>query len=236
MLTIDRDPAGLTAGSRVLDLGCGSGRHTFDALRGAACVVALDRALDEVIAVSGMVNAMTESGELRNPRFGPVVADASSIPFGDGAFDVVIASEILEHLGEDSFAIGEVVRVLRPGGIVAISVPRTGPERVNWMLSRAYHEVEGGHVRIYRRRPLEALLVGSGLTVVSRRYRHGLHSPYWWLRCAVGVDRTDHPLVSAYHRVLIWDIERRPLLTRLLDAILNPLVGKSLVLYCEKLR
>ena len=44
-----------------------------------------------------------------------------------------------------------------------------------------------------------------------------------------------HPLVSAYHRVLVWDIMRGPAITRLAEQALNPLVGKSLVVYAVKL-
>jgi SAM-dependent methyltransferase len=234
MLTIDRRRSGCVVGARVLDLGCGGGRHTFDALRAGAATVAFDRSGDDVTSVAGMVAAMSEVGEITDQRFGSAVGDATTLPFADGCFDVVVAAEILEHLPADTAAVSEIVRVLRPGGTFALSVPRTGPERVNWMLSKAYHEVEGGHVRIYRRRSLERLVESRGLTVVGHEYRHGLHSPYWWLRCIVGVDRADHRLVAAYHRFLVWDIVRRPLLTRGLDAIFNPFIGKSLVLYCTK--
>jgi SAM-dependent methyltransferase len=233
VLTIDGARAGTVAGSRVLDLGCGQGRHTFDAARAGAAVVALDRSLDDVTSTAAVLVALGDQGEVAAP-FGPLVADATAMPFGDGTFDVIVASEILEHLLDDRAAVDEAVRVLRVGGTLALSVPRRGPERINWMLSDAYSEAEGGHVRIYRRRALEQLIADAGLVVVGHTYRHGLHSPYWWLRCAVGIDREEHRLVAAYHRLLVWDIVRRPLLTRLLDAVLNPLVGKSLVLYCEK--
>jgi hypothetical protein len=69
---------------------------------------------------------------------------------------------------------------------------------------------------------------------VGKDFAHGLHSPYWWVKCAVGVNNDDHPLVKAFHQVLVWDIMKRPLATRLAEAALNPLIGKSLVLYFEK--
>jgi hypothetical protein len=65
-------------------------------------------------------------------------------------------------------------------------------------------------------------------------HAHGLHSPYWWLKCAVGVHDGEHLLVRAYHRVLVWDITKRPAATRAAERVLNPLVGKSLVLYARK--
>ena len=104
------------------------------------------------------------------------------------------------------------------------------------MVSDAYHEVEGGHVRIYRRRALVSLLRGAGLRVLGSHHAHALHSPYWLLRCVVGVDRADHPLVRAYHQLLVWDITRRPVITRALERLLNPVMGKSLVVYAERPR
>ena len=44
-----------------------------------------------------------------------------------------------------------------------------------------------------------------------------------------------HPLVSAYHRMLVWDIMSKPAVTRLAERALNPLIGKSLVVYAVKL-
>jgi hypothetical protein len=129
---------------------------------------------------------------------------------------------------------GELARVLRPGGSLAVTVPRFGPEAVNWALSEAYHSVEGGHVRIYRRSSLLGRLRRVGLSIRASHHAHALHSPYWWLRCAVGVDRDQHPLVRAYHRLLVWDIVRAPFLTRAADRLLNPLLGKSLVLYLDR--
>jgi hypothetical protein len=73
----------------------------------------------------------------------------------------------------------------------------------------------------------------AGLRVVGHHYAHALHSPYWWLKCAVGVDR-DVAAVRAYHRMLVWDLMKGPRLTRWTERALNPLLGKSLVLYVRK--
>jgi SAM-dependent methyltransferase len=233
VLTVEPRIARVRPGERVLDLGCGGGRHAFAFLRAGTEVVALDASLDEPRTVSSMVAAMRAEGEVV-PACAAISADALSLPFADASFDLVVASEVLEHLVDDRRAIAELTRVLRQAGRVAVSVPRTGPERLNWMLSRQYHEVPGGHVRVYRRRQLLGRLEAAGLRLVASRHRHALHSPYWWLRCAVGVSREDHRLVAAYYRFLVWDIERRPALTRAVEAALNPLIGKSLVLYLER--
>jgi hypothetical protein len=90
-------------------------------------------------------------------------------------------------------------------------------------------------VRIYTGGELVAKLLDAGLTPpYAHHHAHALHSPYWWLRCAVGIDNAEHPLPALYHRMLVWDIMRRPRVTRLAEAALNPVLGKSLVLYLRR--
>jgi SAM-dependent methyltransferase len=160
--------------------------------------------------------------------------DALALPFADEEFDRIVAAEVLEHIPADTDAVAELVRVLRPGGTMAVTVPRWLPEKVCWALSEEYHEVEGGHVRIYTGDELVGKLVGAGLVYEGRHHAHALHSPYWWIKCAVGVTKDQHPLAQAYHRLLVWDIMKHPLVTRLAERALNPLIGKSLVVYVRK--
>ena len=168
MLTVDFDRLGLRPAERVLDLGCGGGRHAFECLRRGAVVVALDADPVEVKGVIGMMVAMVEAGEVGDGGAGVGVrGDALRLPFPDGAFDKVICAEVLEHLADDSSAMAELARVLRPGGLLAISVPRYGPELVNWALSERYHSVPGGHLRIYRRSQLLERLEDAGLELVA---------------------------------------------------------------------
>jgi len=219
----------------VLDLGCGAGRHAFEAFRRGGRVVAFDADAGELEAVGGMLAAMREAGQDPPGASARVVrGDATAMPFADGAFDRVIAAEVLEHIPGDQRALHEITRVLRPGGVAAVTVPSWLPERICWSLSDDYHNVPGGHVRIYTRPELEAKLRAAGLSVGAHHHAHGLHSPYWWLKCAVGVHDDGHPLARAYHRLLVWDIVKRPKVTRLAERALDPVIGKSLVIYAEK--
>ena len=235
MLTVDYDRLGLGRGERLLDLGCGGGRHAFEAVRRGARVVALDAQAQELAQVRDTIGAMLDAGEIdKEDEAGAVQGNALRLPFADASFDRVIAAEVLEHIPDDSSAMAELARVLRPGGTMAVTVPRLGPEAVNWALSDEYHNVPGGHVRIYRRSALLGRLRRAGLRPVGHHHAHALHSPYWWLRCWVGPRREDHALVRAYHRLLVWDITRAPRLTRVTERVLNPVLGKSLVVYLEK--
>ena len=236
MLTADLDRLGVSPGDRLLDLGCGFGRHAFAATRRGARVVALDAGMDEVREVRAVLAAMLDAGELdpTTVSVGGVCANGLALPFAESSFDRIVAAEVLEHIVEDSTAMAELARVLRPGGTMAVTVPRCGPEVVNWLLSDEYHDVPGGHIRIYRRVELSRRLGAAGLRLVGGHHAHGLHAPYWWLRCLVGPANDAHRAVAAYHRFLVWDIERAPWLTRALERVLAPLIGKSLVLYVEK--
>jgi len=220
----------------VLDLGCGAGRHAFEALRRGAHVVALDSDRGELEQVRSMFAAMGAAGEVPPGAAAAAVSgDATAMPFPDASFERVIAAEVLEHIPADQQAMREIARVLRPGGIAAVTIPAWLPERICWALSDAYHNVPGGHVRIYTRAEVEAKLRRAGLTPAGpHHHAHGLHSPYWWLKCAVGVHDDDHPAARTYHRLLVWDIMKRPAATRWAERALNPVIGKSLVVYAVK--
>lgn len=235
MLTVDFDRLAIGPSSKVIDVGCGAGRHAFEAYRRGADVVAFDRDEAELRSVDTILRAMAETGEApAGSSARVVVGDALTLPYADQTFDCVIASEILEHIPQDDTAIAELIRVLKVGGTLAVSVPRFLPERVCWLLSDEYHANEGGHVRIYRASELRAKILDAGMELTHAHHAHALHSPFWWLKCAVGVSNTDHRAVTAYHKLLVWDLMQRPKITQLAESVLNPLVGKSVAMYFVK--
>ncbi len=237
MLTVDYDRLGAEPGDLVLDMGCGAGRHAFETVRRGCRIVALDQDLEELVDVRNTFAAMINAGELAADVEGqPVSADALKLPFSDETFDRIICSEVLEHIPNDKGAIDELVRVLRPGGSIAVTVPAWMAEKICWRLNDEYHapKAVGGHVRIYRKSELRSKISRAGLQPKGWSKAHSLHSPYWWLKCAVGPTNTHNRLVRAYHQFLVWDIVKRPLVTRMLDRLLNPLIGKSVVLYAIK--
>ena len=235
MLTVDFDRLRVGRRTRFIDVGAGAGRHSFEALRRGADVTAFDLDEVELKGVGDMFEAMREEGELPGTAVGSVqVGTILDMPYADGTFDAVLASEILEHVPEDDQAISELVRILAPGGTLAVTVPRFWPEKVCWLLSDEYHANEGGHIRIYRASELDAKLRGEGLVHTHTHHAHGLHAPYWWIKCAVGVERDQHPAVRAYHQLLVWDMMKAPRATRWAEKALDPLLGKSVALYYTK--
>jgi SAM-dependent methyltransferase len=235
VLTVDFDRLGLRPGERVLDMGCGAGRHAFEMYKRGADVIAFDQDADELATVREWFAAMRDAGEVPAGAEADVKeGDALSLPFADGEFDRIVAAEVLEHIPADIQAIEELVRVLRPGGTLAVSVPRWFPEVVNWKLSEDYHNTPGGHIRIYTDKELADKVTKAGMVFEGKDYAHGLHTPYWWIKCAVGVRNDDHPLAKAYHRLLVWEIMKDPKALRVAGKVLDPVIGKSMVLYFRK--
>jgi len=230
LTTIDFRHLLLERGQRLLDLGCGEGRHAITAwLEAPIEVVGLDRGDADVRT------AQARAREFASPegtsRLQWIHGDGLRLPFPDATFDRIICAEVLEHIHDYGRMLDEIYRVLKPGGMLAVSVPRFLPEWVCWQLSDAYHEVPGGHVRIFRTRALRAAVEQRGFARLRQHWAHALHVPYWWLRCLFWSRGPDYWPVRQYHRLLVWDLMHRPALTRWLDRLLNPLLGKSVVLY-----
>jgi SAM-dependent methyltransferase len=239
MLTVDYDKFDLHAGDLLLDLGCGFGRHTYEALVRGADVVSCDMALPELEAIRNTAPILVDDGLFDGSLLrSQVQGDGTRLPYPDETFDKIIASEVLEHVPDDQAAYDEFMRILKPGGTIAVTVPATFPEKICWKLSDEYYapKAEGGHVRIYTEDEVREKLRGAGLDPVDSHRAHALHSPYWWIRCAVGVNNEvdDNWSVKTYHKLLEWDIVKQPWLTRTAEKVLNPVLGKSLVVYATK--
>lgn len=234
--TIDFARMKLTANQRLLDLGCGEGRHAISAYMVRNLdAVAVDPSWQDLQTARERFTQFAES-ENDNKSLVISVARGEQLPFANESFDQVICSEVLEHIPDYHGVIREISRVLRTGGIAAISVPRYFPEWVCWKLSDAYHQVKGGHIRIFDAGDLGREVESAGFVRYDKHHAHALHVPYWWLKCLFWRDQgeTQVPVVDWYHRFLTWDLMKQPGITRWLDWLLNPIMGKSVVMYFVK--
>jgi SAM-dependent methyltransferase len=235
MITINFNRLDIKAGFRILDIGCGSGRHTSAAYRFKHTVtIGADLSHAALVEARDRLKFHDQLGENGGGVWGLTMADASTLPFKDDFFDLVICSEVLEHISEDQAAANEIIRVLKTGHNLVVSVPRFLPERICWALSSEYRNSNNGHIRIYRKKRLITLLENGGVKHWALHYAHSWHTPYWWLKCLVGPDREDAALVNLYHRFLSWDIMKNPKPVRWIERLMNPLLGKSLVVYFRK--
>ena len=235
MITVDLEKTGLKPGRKVLDIGCGSGRHVAAAYQYPdVMVIGTDLCFQDLGKARERLLFHDRLGAHGSGTWALNAADITALPFARHAFDLVICSEVMEHIHDEKAGAAELFRVLKPGRPMVISVPRYVPEWVCWQLSDEYHMANQGHIRIYRRKQLVSLFEGLGMRLTGFHYAHSLHAPYWWLKCLVGPTRKDSLPVNLYHRFLTWDIMHKPRLTGLLDRLFNPLFGKSLVLYFTK--
>ncbi|MFH2067448.1 MAG: class I SAM-dependent methyltransferase [Pseudomonadota bacterium] len=235
MITVDFKKIDIRPGYRILDIGCGSGRHTCEAYRFEnVTVIGADLNFHDVTEARNRLCYHDALGEHGGGKWIVSVADIKRLPFQDNSFDLVICSEVLEHIPEDRVAMREIIRILKPGKTLVVSVPRYFPEKICWALSDEYYNANQGHVRIYTKKQLIGRLEKEGVRNWGMHFAHSLHSPYWWLKCFVGPTREDSGIVNLYKRFLTWDIMKKPFITRFMDRLLNPLVGKSLVLYFTK--
>lgn len=234
--TIDFETLKLSDGDRILDLGCGEGRHAISAyMVNDVESVGIDLSLGDLETTRERFQEFVEPENISKSLV-ISVASAESLPFADESFDKIICSEVLEHIHSYQQVIVEINRVLKTGGIAAISVPRFFPEWICWRLSDAYHEVEGGHVRIFRANELRNDMESTGFICFGKHHAHSLHVPYWWLKCLFWREpgEPNASIVDRYHQFLTWDLMQQPFITRFLDKLLNPIMGKSVVMYFVK--
>jgi len=191
------------ASTRVIDMGCGDGRHIVESARRGCFAVGLDYDADELRRARARIGSQ---------RVDLVVGDASRLPFRDGAFDAVICTETLEHLPDDAGAMREIARLLRPGGTLLGAVPSHFTELLFWRLSYGYWHTPGGHVRIYRPRSLIGQLARADLHVTDVRYVHFVDSLVWLRFCLTDYLRaTPKPATGFEAAVMLAVAAERPI-------------------------
>jgi len=267
MLTIDFNRLGVQPGMRVLDAGCGQGRHSLEVMRRGAQAVAIDLIPHDLKYTSYLLTSMAREGvappmvhteespfahalqgagvtpapeAAPPPRATPAVAPAYLVlcantlrlPFPDASFDRVLCSEVLEHVVDPAQAMRELVRVLKPGGLFAASVPTPFSEHLFHFGSDEYFNSPGGHVRIFTVPRLMGMLEDEGLRPSDLHFEHSFHTIYWWVRCVFGLHDEQHPVIRHFKKVLTH-ILFSPILRRA-ETVFDWVLPKSMVVYGVK--
>ncbi len=193
------------AASRVLDVGCGDGRHIQAAARRGCFAVGVDY---------DPVELLKARARLGDTCVDLIAADASRLPFRDAAFDAVICTETLEHLPDDTGAMREIARTLVDGGLLHGAVPSHFTERLYFALSEGYRTAPGGHLRIFSPKSLIAKLSSAGLRATDMRYIHFVDSIVWLRFCLTDYLRPQRkPRTDFEAAVMIAVAVERPVAT-----------------------
>ena len=233
MLTFDFNRININPEGTMLDLGCGEGRHIFGLMEkfpDLKCIgldphiESLDKAFEGLKFLESISNTKTNF----------LSGSAYSLPFSDDSFDLVVCSEVLEHLHDYKDAIKEINRVLKPGGQFLASVPAEFPEKICWLLSEAYQNQPGGHLRIFKKNELIEEIAEHNFSFESSQRFHSIHSAYWWLRCLFWKSQESNIIIKGYKKILERHILKKPFFLDLIDRIFNPILGKSIAFYFVK--
>ena len=212
---------------RILDLGCGLGRHTHSLQFLSDLNQIRDRI--DVIGVDLDINDLS-SAKNRGLSFQAnaswVCADLYQLPFDAKEFDIVICSEVIEHVSNWKDLIAVCRSLLRPHGLFALSFPTAWPERLCWQLDNQYFQTPGGHIRIMDEHLVKEACRLQKLTLIEKYRKHALHAPYWWLRCLFGQNEKNL-LVRSYKQFLEWELLTNPAWVKSIEERLDPALGKS---------
>jgi SAM-dependent methyltransferase len=152
--------AGVKPGDRALDLGCGGGAFTGELIAaGAGAVAGAD------VAEAALRRARARHPDVafeRVPFDGP-------LPFLDGGFGVVWASEVIEHVADTGRFLSEVRRVLAPGGRLLVTTPNHPRLRLLLAGLEPYSEPLGDHLHLYTPRSLRTVLDDLGFGDIDVR-------------------------------------------------------------------
>jgi ubiquinone/menaquinone biosynthesis C-methylase UbiE len=154
---------GVEPGDRVLDLGCGEGAFTQT----------LDDAASSVVGVD-VARAALERARRRHPKLDFRLARiAEPLPFDDCVFDLVWASEVIEHVADTAAWLSELRRVLRPGGRLLLTTPNHPRAALLLHGIERFAEPLGDHLHLYTARALTTTLSEFGFEHVQIRRAGG---------------------------------------------------------------
>ena len=234
MLTFNFNKITLPKGnSAMLDIGCGEGRHVFGVMQNFNNTFCMGLDMDD-LSLDKAREGYEFFKSISNQGASFIKGSAYSLPIPSNSLDLVICSEVLEHLDEYHLALDEIYRVLKPGGKFLASVPSYLPEKICWMISDEYQNMPGGHVRIFKKKGIIDDVKKAGFVFKRSERFHSIHSPYWWLRCIFWRNQDNNFFIKIYKRILEKHILQKPFYIDLIDKALIPFLVKSLALYFEK--
>jgi len=216
---------------QMIDVGCGNGRHLKSLSHKIqdAEIIGIDHSEKEIESLKKEFNGYICKN---NNSINFIHDDIRRIPVKDNSQDLVICSEVLEHVPNYEQVVSECYRLLKPGGVLLISVPTYTPESLCWLFSKKYRQAPGGHIRIFKTSQLKESFHRRGLKLFNHHRQHALHSIYWILRSKNNMEETK--FLKSFHEILVKQMFGQAPFAAFIEKLLNPLFGKSECFYLLK--
>ena len=214
-----------------IDVGCGNGRHlkSLGFRLNQAKIIGIDQSEKEI---NNLVAEFQEHNCKNQNSYLFIRGDVRDIEIPDNSQDLVICSEVLEHVPNFKDVLKECYRILKPGAVMLISVPSYLPESLCWMYSKEYMQTPGGHIRIFKKEFLKECFKELDLKLFKQHREHAMHSIYWILKARNNME--EDKFLKSFHGLLVRQMFGQAKLSLFLERLLNPIFGKSECFYLRK--
>ena len=214
-----------------VDVGCGNGRHlkSLSHKINNAQIIGIDHSHTDIVNLS---SEFQDINCKNNNTYEFINHDIRNLPLKGSSQDLVICSEVLEHVPNYEAVLAECYRVLKPAGVLLISVPTYTPEKLCWLFSKKYRQTPGGHIRIFKKDQIMESFNKLKLNLFNYHRQHSFHSIYWILRSKNNMEESD--FLKSFHGLLVKQMFGQAQTSAFIEKMLNPLFGKSECFYLTK--
>jgi SAM-dependent methyltransferase len=219
-------------GHTVIDVGCGDGGFSGFCARQGAEVLFIDRDQARLTRTEARIKALPARA------YRAILSDCDPIPLEDGTGDLMICTEVLEHVPDPVKFLHEVIRVAKPGAKLVITVPDARSEQLVSTTAPPQYFEEPNHIRVFTSEAFDKLVLDAGLEIESKHFRGCFWSMFWplsWMTCEPGgglpLDN-QHAIIT--HWTQLWHlVQDHPDGHKIRDA-LNQLLPKSQSIVARK--
>jgi ubiquinone/menaquinone biosynthesis C-methylase UbiE len=212
----------------VADIGCGDGGIANFCAQRDAHIMFMDIDADKVNKLEKRLIAKEKN------KFDALIGDCTNIPIDDDSCDIVICTEVLEHVDDPIKVIQELARIGKPGSYFVLTVPDPAGESLMKATAPAAYFEKPNHIRIFEREEFEKLAESAGLKVVKRSFHGSFGSMLWMMHWTIGKQMGPpwHPM--SLHWAKAWtEILAHPK-GKIIKSALDDVIPKSQVLIARK--
>jgi 2-polyprenyl-3-methyl-5-hydroxy-6-metoxy-1,4-benzoquinol methylase len=216
----------------VADIGCGGGGISNFCAQQDAHIMFMDIDVEKVNALEQRLLAKNKS------KFDALIGDCTNIPIDDASCDVVICTEVLEHVDEPGKVIQELARIGKPGAHYVLTVPDPAGELLMKATAPAAYFEKPNHIRVFNRDEFERLVVSAELNIIQRSF-HGSYGTMLWMMHWMTHLTTEDPMGPPWEQTsLNWSKLWAEILShpngKMIKSALDNVIPKSQVIIAKK--